>query len=211
MILLNVVVCNVFFSIFCFELTQKKASLKEVKIKFGGKFMKKIKLVLVMVFLSLVATSCENVGLLGQGGVKGSKAKSEINAEIENSTFLGTFLRANRAGFGSAISLLFPSIFFQILVDGAIVPGLAGVNDSKHYSRKSVDDCKDQIKQMNILLSISNSSIPGVVIGSGNAFAGIPSASVIGGLQCDLKTTPALLQLGDGDTGEVIQLGPIGL
>ncbi len=158
-----------------------------------------------------MATSCENVGLLGQGGVKGSKAKSEIMEQIQTGTFINAFLSLNRAGLGSFFSFLVPSIILQFTVDGVIVPGLIGISDSKHYSRKSVDDCKDKIQQMDILLGISNASIPGVTIGSGNAFAGIPSANVIGGLQCDLKTTPALLQLGDGDSGKVIQLGPLGL
>ena len=45
--------------------------------------MKKIKLVLVMVFLSLVATSCENVGLLGQGGVKGSRQNLRLMQKLK--------------------------------------------------------------------------------------------------------------------------------
>lgn len=173
--------------------------------------MKKIKLVLAMLILAFVATSCENVGLLGQGGVKGSKAKSEIMEQIQTGTFINYFLLANRAGIGSFFSQLIPSIVLQFTVDGVIVPGLIGISDSKHYSRKSVDDCKDKIQQMDVLLGVASLNTSGVVIGSGNSFAVIPSANVIGGLQCELKTTPALLQLGDGDSGKVIQLGPLGL
>ena len=69
--------------------------------------MKKIKLVLAMLILAFVATSCENVGLLGQGGVKGSKAKSEIMEQIQTGTFINYFLLANRAGIGSFFSQLY--------------------------------------------------------------------------------------------------------
>ncbi len=171
--------------------------------------MKKIKLVIAALLIAFVATSCENVGLLGQGGVKGSKAKSEIMAQIQSGTFINYFLFLNKFGAGSFLSLFTQSILLQFTVDGAIVPGLAGVSDSKHYSRKSVDDCKDKIQQMDVLLGINgNSGLPVASIGNGIF---LPSPNVIGGLQCDLHTTPALLQLGDGDSGKILQLGPIGL
>jgi len=136
-----------------------------------------LKLTIAAVLIVFVGTSCESIGLLGQGGVKGSKAKEEILSIAQQTTII------NAAVLGSgAVGLI------GIVVDGVVVPGLAGINESAHYSRPSVDSCKSKIASV------------GLIVGTW-----------ISAITCDLKKTPMLLQIGDGDTGSVLQLGPLGL
>ena len=140
--------------------------------------MKKIRLIAAIVAILSVAVSCESIGLFGYGGVKGSQAKKEIKAVAEETGVISGVLN-NSSANGIALSLL---------IDGVVVPSLADINDSSHYSRPSVDDCKKNIASV------------GLVLGTW-----------IGAITCDLKKTPMLLQIGDGDTGNVLQLGPLGL
>lgn len=140
--------------------------------------MKILRKILPSMLILFTALSCESVGLLGFGGVRGDKAKEEILA-IANQTNIR---------IGAILNEGSSSVLVSIVIDGVIVPSLAEVRDSKYYSRPSVDHCKRQIATVGLLLG-----------------------TWVGAITCDLKTTPSILQIGDGDTGSVIQLGPIGL
>lgn len=182
--------------------------------------MKNISIYLIII-LSLVGISCSNVGLLGQGGVSGRDVKKEILYTVNSNTFSYYYLLTNKlnaqltASFGNSsynipFSWVTASSILQITIDNVMVPGLLGIEDSRHYSRISVDDCKNNIMRYNLLLGSAGSG-PGVAVGDLSASAQIPSVSAIAGIHCNLKTTPLILQLGDGNTGNYIQLGPLGL
>ena len=143
--------------------------------------MKKLKILTGAIAILFLAVSCESVGLFGFGGVKGDKAKEEILAVATQANVIQC------AAFGGSVDTG-TCVVFGIIIDGVVVPGLAGIKDSEHYSRPSVNDCKKKILSVGLLAS-----------------------TWIGAITCDLKETPMLLQLGDGDTGSVLQLGPLGL
>ncbi len=131
--------------------------------------MKKIKLVLAAMMILFVATSCESFGLFGQGGIKGSKVKAEIlSIANQNNIIIGSALRSY---YGSATNTL---IVLNIVIDGAVVPGLAGISDSAHYTKGSVDSCKSKMTSVGLLL--------------GNWF---------GAISCNLDKVPVLIQVGD--------------
>jgi small lipoprotein (TIGR04452 family) len=155
------------------------ATFNEIK----GVFMRKIKIVVATIVIAFAITSCENVGLLGQGGVKGSKAKEEIlSIANQNSIIIGSMLSPYLGSYTG------PMIVMTIVIDGAVVPGLAGISDSAHYSRPSVNACKSKMSSVGLIID-----------------------NWIGAITCDLKKSPSILQIGDGETGNMIQLGPIGL
>ncbi len=171
-------------------------------------------------WMILMLANCQNLGILGQGGVSGSVAKKEIKDAVETNSnlyWLDAQSDANKllAASGSKVSLsffdIYPSILLTTRVDGVVVPGLAGISDSKHYSRASVDACVDNIKNFGVIIPYGNVNIGSSAINAGSASAPSPSPSMVGALQCDLKTTPSILQIGDGEKGSLIQLGPIGL
>ncbi len=142
--------------------------------------MKNLKVITAVIAILFFAISCESVGLLGQGGVKGSKVKEEIlSIATQNNIIIGGLIGGSTGGLIAVLN---------IIIDDNVVPDLAGIKDSAHYSRPSVDNCKSKMRGIGLLVS-----------------------TWVGAISCNLKTTPVLLQLGDGDTGSVIQLGPLGL
>lgn len=141
--------------------------------------MKKIRILTAAISILFLAVSCESVGLLGFGGVKGDKAKKEILAIAQETGIIN---------YGIVSGQSAGEVGFGIVIDGVLTPGVAGIRDSEHYSRPSVDDCKKKISTVGLVITVWFSAIT-----------------------CDLKTTPMLLQIGDGDTGNVLQLGPLGL
>ena len=84
--------------------------------------MKK-KILLAIFSIAMLTTNCENFGLLGQGGVKGTEVKKELNDTLLTGSFLNWGLAGGR--FGISIGSLLPSIILTYTVDGITVPGLA--------------------------------------------------------------------------------------
>ena len=126
--------------------------------------MGKINNFIAAIILVFVATSCENIGLLGQGGIKGSKVKTEINSIATQNNIVICGL----VNCGGAITVL------SIVIDGVLVPGLAGISDSQHYTKGSVDSCKSKMSSVGLILG-----------------------NLIGAFTCDLKKVPPIIQIGD--------------
>jgi small lipoprotein (TIGR04452 family) len=133
--------------------------------------MGKFKLALAMIMVCLLATSCENVGLLGQGGIKGSKVKADILAIANTNNIIIAPIVARQAGSSNATGAL---IVLSIIIDGAVVPGLAGISDSANYTKGSVDSCKNKMTTVGLLID-----------------------NWIGALTCSLDKVPSLIQIGD--------------
>ena len=120
--------------------------------------MRTRKMIIFLFYIGCIFSSCTNYGLLGQGGVKGSKVKSELNSIA-----------------------LWNNIYFQpsntlsvtILIDNVVVPGLAGISDSAHYTPESFSTCKYKMSSIGFVL--------------GNRIAAIT---------CSLKTVPKIIQIG---------------
>ncbi len=164
-----------------------------------------------IIFLILLIINCENFGILGTGGVSGKVVKSELREVIKQNAFLNWGSFGSRVGL--PINLLFPSIFLTFTVDSILISSLEGIRDNEKYSRPSVDECKKNISDLGLVFT-ANGSVTisgGVATVVGNAIAPIPTPSVFASLlSCNLKKAPEILQIGDGDTGSWIQLGPIG-
>jgi small lipoprotein (TIGR04452 family) len=95
------------------------------------------KLTLIGFYMALTFSSCTNYGLLGQGGVKGSKVKSVLNSiALWNNL---TFQPSN-------------TLSVTILIDNVSVPGLAGISDSEHYTPESFSTCKYRMSSIGYVL-----------------------------------------------------------
>ncbi len=129
---------------------------------------KKVLLAIFSIALVVSTTNCEQFGVFGQSGISGKDAKKKILDAANMNTFIAGALLGS-VGFNVG-----PAILFTILIDGAIVPSLAGVSDSKKYRVESVDDCVNKIKTTGLLIL-------------GNRIAAIT---------CDLKTSPSVIEIG---------------
>lgn len=134
--------------------------------------MKKVYLNIAVLCVVFFVVSCENVGILGQGGIKGSKVKSEILAIANTNNIIFAPIAASQAG---ASNLTGAVAVLSIVIDGAVVPGLAGISDSAHYTKGSVDSCKNTMTTIGFLVD-----------------------NWIGALSCNLQKVPSLIQIGDG-------------
>lgn len=167
---------------------------------------------LILNLIILFHFNCENFGILGTGGVSGKVVKSEIREILQTNSILNWGYFANRINI--PVSVILPSVVLTFSLDGVIINGLEGIRDNEKYSRPSVDLCKKNLSDLNLLFTLNGSiSITGAFASTGgNAIAPIPSASVLASiLKCELKTTPEILQIGNGEQGKLIQIGPIGL
>lgn len=165
-----------------------------------------------IIFLILFICNCENFGVLGTGGVSGKVVKSELREVIQQNAFLNWGSFGSRLGI--PINLLLPSIILTFTIDSVLINGLEGIRDSEKYSRPSVDECKKNISDLGLLFTANGSvTISGAVATvAGNAIAPIPTPSVLASLlSCNLRKAPEVLQIGDGDSGKWIQIGPVGL
>lgn len=130
---------------------------------------KKILMAIFMVAILSTTTNCEQFGLFGQSGIKGSEAKKRILDAANYTTFLSAALISGRVSSG----VLGQAVILTIVIDGIVVPSLAGVSDSKNYKVESVDDCVSKIKSTGIILG-----------------------NWIGAITCDLKTSPSVIEIG---------------
>lgn len=131
--------------------------------------MKKISLILILVVSMFATNNCEQFGFLGQSGIKGSEAKKRILDAANYSTILTVAL----FGRGLSSSTLGQVVILSIVIDGVVVPSLAGVSDSKNYKVETVDDCVSKIKSVGLILG-----------------------NWIGAITCDLKTSPSVVEIG---------------
>ena len=130
--------------------------------------MKKISLLAVLV-LSLFTYNCEQFGLFGYSGIKGSEVKKRILDAANFSTFVQAAILRNSVS-GSALGT---AVIFTIVIDGIVVPGLAGISDSKHYKVETVEDCENKLKSTGVLLG-----------------------NWIGAITCNLETSPNVIEIG---------------
>lgn len=153
--------------------------------------MKKIFLIVLLSILTLNLTSCESYGVLGQSGVSGSDAKSEIEESYREGLILWWAVNsAIYSQFTSSSSIYTSAVNNTLLVAmvlaGEIAVSSTGLNESEHYTRDSVDDCTAKIKRL-VLVSW-----------------------VAGGYGCKLQKVPMLIQVGEtgGKKYDYINIGP---
>ena len=127
-----------------------------------------LSLIMVITFILFSTSACEQFGLFGQGGVPGDVVKEEILEADRTAVILNSLV------LGLPSNLMGPVIVLAIVIDGAIVPSLAGIDEGKHYTRSSVDDCVASIKSVSVILG-----------------------TFIGPLTCDLQTVPNIIQVGE--------------
>jgi small lipoprotein (TIGR04452 family) len=60
------------------------------------------------------------------------------------------------------------------MIDDIVVPGLAGISDSAHYTKGSVDACKSKMSSVGLIID-----------------------NWIGAISCSLKKVPPIIQIGD--------------
>jgi small lipoprotein (TIGR04452 family) len=117
--------------------------------------MKKIKIIAVALIIAATASSCTNIGLLGQGGIVGSKVKADLTS----------IAKINNLLTGNAIF---------IVIDDTMVPSLAGISDTDHYTKTSVDACKSKMSTVGLVVD-----------------------NWVGAISCSLKKVPPIIQIGD--------------
>ncbi len=143
------------------------------------------KRVVVIAILSIFTlSSCENIGILGYSGVKGSDVEQELKDAYYNAAIVRLLVYY---GTSSASIAGNASFLVGLLIGGEITAAVAGVNPSTHYTRESVDDCVNRINTIGWIFAYPT-------------------------ITCRLNKVP-LIQLGPTGDNEftIINIGPIGL
>ncbi|HMV80276.1 MAG TPA: TIGR04452 family lipoprotein [Leptospiraceae bacterium] len=136
----------------------------------------RIKSLYLICLLTLSSVSnCEKFGLLGQGGVPGSTAKTEIEAAANTSATLVYTTLCSSSSLSSSKSQCLSLASIGVIIEKILVPITAKISSSKHYTRSSVDDCKSKVMTIGFLIS-----------GPG-----------LSGITCNLKETPKVIQIGE--------------